>query len=193
MAYDPAKPYANKMDPQGSGSPYDYLRNKATQDAGNQQAQGLDAITRRYAAMGNLNSGAYTKAIEDNSRTAANASQNAQGQIDMAENAQALPYAQLAQQGSQFSQSLSAQLSEAEKTRGQQESQYGRTLGEQQSEFGQEMPLKQQQLDLEARQQNIDKEANNINERLGTYQAHHSGGLLGGGGFLGSGLGNGGK
>lgn len=188
MAYDPANPFGNKTSTSG-GDPYDYLRTKATQDAGNQQAQGLDALTRRYSAMGNLNSGAYTKAIEDNSRTAANSAQNAQGQIDVAEQQGALPYAQMAQQGGQFQQQMQQQQSQL----AQQESQYGRSLGEQQSEFSQEMPLKSRQLDLEASQQGLDQQANDINAQLGGYQAHHSGGLFGGGGTLGLGIGNGGK
>lgn len=169
MAYDPANPY---KDQQGSASPYDYLRNKATQDAGNQQAQGLDSLTRRFASMGNLNSGAYTKAIEDNSRTAATNAQNAQGQVDLAENAQALPYAQMAQQGSQFGQSLAEQQA---------------ARNQQGSQFSQELPLKSRQLDLEASQQGMDEAANQFNERMGTYQANHSGGMFGQGGFLGMG------
>lgn len=164
-SYDPGNPYKDKV---GNGSPYDYLRNKATQEAGNSQAQAQDAITRRAAAMGNLNSGSYIKAQEELGRQAQDQAQNARGQIDVAEVQGALPYRQMEQQQSQFE----------------------KQLGQQESQFSREMPLKQRQLDLEERQQNLDAHANDLNYQLGQYQSQHSGGLFGGGGALGLGLGN---
>lgn len=168
MAYDPAKPFEAQTGK--GGSPYDAVRQKATKDAGNQEAQGLDAITRRFAAMGNLNSGSYVKAQEELSRQAQERNQDAQGKIDMAEVQGALPYAEMEQK----------------------ESQFGRQLGQQESQFGRELPLKQRQLDLEASQQALDAHANDLNYELGQYQSQHSGGLFGGGGFLGIGGGGGG-
>ncbi len=182
MAYDPANPYANK---QGTNSPFDYLRNKATADAGNQESQGLDALTRRYAAMGNLNSGSYTKAIQANSTATQERNQDAQGKIDVAENAQALPYAQLAAQKEQFGQQLGFEGKKLD----QAASQFGQQQAQQESQFGRELPMKSRQLDLEASQQAMDQRANDINADMGKYQMQHSGGLFGGGGFIGSGLG----
>lgn len=163
MAYDPGNPYKDKV---GNGSPYDYLRNKATQEAGNSQAQAQDAITRRAAAMGNLNSGSYIKAQEELGRQAQDQAQNARGQIDVAEVQGAMPYKQMEQQQGQFE----------------------KQLGQQESQFAREMPLKQRQLDLEERQQNLDAHANDLNYQLGQYQSQHSGGLFGGGGALGLGI-----
>lgn len=173
--YSQANPFQNRA---GGSSPFDYLRKQATDNAGNQEAQGLDALTRRFAAMGSLNSGANIKATEDNTRTATANAENAKGQIDMAENAQALPYAQMAQQNQQFGRSLG----ETQAARQQQSNQ-----------FGQEIPLKQRQLDLESSQQDMDREANAFNERMGQFQANHSGGMFGQSGFLGLGLGTGGN
>ena len=50
---------ANPFGTAGSQDPYQGMRNQATQNAGNAQSQNMDRISRRYAAMGNLNSGAY--------------------------------------------------------------------------------------------------------------------------------------
>lgn len=167
--YDPANPFKDKTAGQG-GSPYDYMRQKATQDSSTGQAQAMEALTRRQAAQGsgNMNNGSYIKGVEEVQRQGQQANQDAQGQINMAEMQGALPYKQMEQQ----------------------EGQFGRQLGQQESQFSREMPLKTRQLDLEERQQNLDSHANDINARLAEFQANHSGGLFGGGGILGFGIGD---
>lgn len=159
---------ANPFGGPAGADPYNALRNQATEQAGNDQAQGLDAIQRRFAAMGQLNSGANIKAQEELNRQSTDAKQNAIGNINVAEQQQALPYAQLQQQGQEFgsSQDLAQQQ-----------------LGEQSNEFGANLQLGQNQQDL-------DTAANNINASLGAFQANHSGGLFGGGGILGFGIGD---
>lgn len=165
MAFDPANPFASKTG--GGGDPYEYMRQRATQDANNSQAGALDAMTRKMAAQGNLNSGSYIKGIEELNRQAQQQGQDARGKIDLAETQGALPYAQMGLQREQ--------------------------MGQQESQFAREMPLKSRQLDLEANQQALDAHANDINQALGEWQNSHSGGLLGGGGFLGLGMGGSGQ
>ena len=89
---------------------YDSQRKIATDAAQAAGAQGIDAITRRYAAMGNLNSGAYTQALADSSRNTQEATERAMSGIDSNQN-------QMNQQESQFNRSL-----------GENESQFGRSL-----------------------------------------------------------------
>lgn len=160
MAFDAANPFGQ------GGDPYQGLRNKAQQDAGNAQSQNLDAMTRRFAAMGNLNSGAYVQAQQNAGREASQQAQDQTTAINMGEQQAAIPYAQMKQQ----------------------EDQFGRQLGQQKEQFEKELPMKQRQLDLEASQQGLDSAANATNAELAKYQEKHSGGLLGGGGFLGTGL-----
>lgn len=167
MAYDPANPNGT---PAGQ-SPYDALRKKAIDDGGNATSQGMDAITRRYAAMGNINSGAYTKAQEDVTRDANKTTQDSLANIGIAEQQQALPQ---------------AQFQEAK-------SEYGQNLAEQKSEFSQSNQNQTRALDLQQKQQQLDQATNDLNAGFAKYQQSHSGGLLGGGGFLGTGIGAGSK
>lgn len=174
--WDPAHPFGNS-----GADPYEGIRNRAVQDAGNMQSQNIDAITRRYAAMGNLNSGSYVKALQEAGRQAAQQGQDQVANINLAEQQGALPYAQLEQERA---------------NQAQQERQFGAQYGlsqaqlsEQSRQFGKELPLKAQQLDLEANQQHLDELANIMNRDLAEEQMSRSGGLLGGGGFLGLGVG----
>lgn len=179
--YDPNNPY------QGA-DPYATQRTQATNAAQGAGQQSMDAISRRYAAMGNLNSGSYTSALQDAGDQTQKATEGAISGINSQENAaniqnqqfqqaqgqQAGEFGQqLAQQGSQFGQSQNQQLGEFQGSQAQQASQ-----------FGTSSELQQQSL-------NNDAAANAINASLGQYQQQHSGGLLGGGGMLGTGLFNG--
>lgn len=154
--------------------PYNQIKQQAVNSAQAAGQQGLDAITRRYAAMGNLNSGSYANAEAQNSRDTQSATENALGNIGLGEQAQNI-------QQNQFGQQL-----------GQQGSEFGQQLGQQASQFAQTLPLQQQSLDLEAKQQGLDAQANDINASLGQQQLSRTGGLFGGGGFLGTGIGGGG-
>jgi hypothetical protein len=149
---------------------YQGMRNQAQQDAGNAQAQNLDAITRRFAAMGNQNSGANIQAMQNAGRDAAQQSQDQIGKINMQEQ-------NVADQGLMQHNQLQEQNSEFTQGQAQQESQ-----------FEKQLPLEARKLDLEASQQGLDSAANAINANMGQWQQKHSGGLLGGGGFMGSGL-----
>lgn len=160
--------------PQNPGA-YQGMRNQAQQDAGNEQTQNLDAITRRFAAMGNMNSGAYVQAQQNAGRDAATQAQDQIGKINMQEQ-------NVADQGLLQHNQLQEQNNEFMQGQGQQEAQ-----------FENELPLKSRQLDLEANQQGMDQAANAFNEQLAGFQANHSGGMFGQGGFLGLGNGAGGQ
>ncbi len=171
MAYDPANPAGVGNDP------YAAQKNKAVQTAQAAGSNGMDAITRRYAAMGGLNSGSYAQATADNARKTQQDQEGAVGDINAQEVQNSLPFKQQEIQN-QF------QGGQADKQLGFQQSQ----LAQQESQFGRTLPLQSRQLDLEASQQHLDHEANMINQELGQYQNAHSGGLFGGGGFLGLGI-----
>lgn len=164
MAYNPA-------DAAGLNgrNPYDAARKNAVDTAQGAGQNSMDAITRRYAAMGNLNSGSYAKQVENVGRDTQQAQQDAVGKVDMGEIQNAMPFQM---QERQF---------------GQQDKQ----LAQQESQFQRELPLKQRSLDLEASQQGLDAKANEINANLAGKQLERSGGLFGGGGFLGTGIGGG--
>lgn len=170
MAFNAANPFNT---PSGQ-DPYQGAKNQAVQTAGNAQSQNMDAISRRFAAMGNLNSGAYVQAQTDANRGAQQDAQNQISNINVAEQQGAVPYAQIQSQEGMQGQQL-----------GQQQGQYEQSLGEQQTEFNKNYQLAQNQ-------QAMDSAANALNGSLSQWQQQHSGGLLGSGGFLGLGIGNGG-
>ena len=106
----------NFANPYQGADPYAEQRKIATDAAQGAGAQGLDAITRRYAAMGNLNSGSYTQALADNSRNTQAATEQAVSGLNAQQNQQA-----------------------------QQESQFGRQIGEQESQYARGLDLGQNQ------------------------------------------------
>lgn len=165
----PANPF--KQNPNA----YQDMRNKAQQDAGNEQSQSMDALTRRFAAQGGLNSGAYIQAQQNVGRDAAQQAQDQIGKINMQEQS-------VADQGMMQHNQLQEQNNEFTQSQGQQEAQ-----------FENELPLKSRQLDLESNQQGMDAAANAFNEQLAGFQANHSGGMFGQGGPLGLGNGLGGS
>ena len=116
-----------------------------------------------------------SQALTDANRNAQQDAQNQTSNINVAEQQGAVPYAQIQSQEKQ----QAAQL-------GQQAGQFGQSLAEQQSEFGKNYQLAQNQ-------QAMDAQANQMNSELAAFQANHSGGLFGGGGFLGLGNGLGGQ
>lgn len=186
MAYDPANPTPGQ-------DPYDALRKKAVTDAGAAGQQGMDAITRRYAAMGNLNSGSYAQSLKDSGRQTQQDQETALGSINQQQVQDSLPFKQQeiqnTFQGGQNAAQLAQQQSQFTSGQAQQQGQFTQSQGQQASQFGQTLPLQQRQLDLEQSQQGLDEQANEINQELGDYQNKHSGGFLGGGGTFGAGAG----
>lgn len=187
MAYEANQAYGGQS---GGQDPYAYQRNLAQQRASGQQQSNFDALQRRFAANGGMNSGAAIQAEQNANRDTQQNLENTQGSISQQQGQNTIEQQQRqAMLGQQ--QAFAGQQTGLE--RQQQESQFGRSLGQQASQFQQELPLKQKALDLEAKQQGMDLQAMTFNEGLAQWQQSHSGGLLGAGGFLGTGFGSGGS
>lgn len=193
MAYNAADPTGGAS---GGQDPYNYQRNLATQRAAGAKAQNTDALQRRFAANGMSNSGAAITAQTNSDRDVQQNLENTEGNIGMEEAKSAIPFQLLDKQqefqGQQAHLSRAQQESQFGRGLSEQKSEFGEKLGEQKSEFSQEMPLKTRALDLQSSQQGLDATAMEFNENLAKYQQGHSGGLLGAGGLLGTGLGTGG-
>lgn len=147
---------------QQNADAYNKLRTQATQNAGNNAAQGTDAIQRRFAAMGGQNSGANIQAIGDLNRGTSQGLNDTLANIGVQE------------QGANLQ---AGQLGVAQKAQAAQESQFRDTL-----------PLQQQQMTLQQQELASSQHANDVNEALGRQQLRQSGGLFGGGGFAGLGF-----
>lgn len=150
---------------------YDAMRARLNQQFSQSQNQAQDSIDRQFAAMGGgPGNGAQIKQTE-------NLAAETNKQKDLA------------------NQDINAQEAQARFNLGQTESQRAYESGEalkgrtaQAGEFGVEQLGNLGQLDLAFK--NAQQQANNdaFNRALAEYQAKHSGGLFGGGGFLGLGL-----
>lgn len=155
---------------------------KSTLSQGRSQAQ--DALQRRLAALGNLNSGAGMKQIEnldaDTARTEADATLNLNSQQAQAEEAKSFQASQAAQGRNYSREQYNAGLG----------FQFGQFQFDAQSKLAQ-LDLANKQLDLSGQQFDWQKQIDEYNKKLGAYQAGHSGGLFGGGGLLGTGIGAG--
>lgn len=187
MAYDYSQPSGG----QGGGSdPYANQRNQAAQRAAGQQSANYDALQRRFANNGGMNSGAAIQAEGNADRGTQQDLENTQGKISEQQGQN-----DISQQQKQtlMGQEEGFQGQQATAARAQQESQFGRSQAQQQSQFSQELPLKSRALDLEANQQGMDEQAMQFNENLATYAQNNPGGLFGGGGALGLGIDNPGK
>jgi hypothetical protein len=161
---------------------YDQIRNQ-TQMALNAQKQGSsNAIDRRFAAMGNMNSGAYVKAQQMNDQQSDETAANAMSGIGFQE-AQARRALQQQESNKEFQSGESTKQFNAN-----QSTQY-KQLNNQFNQWKFDANSKIGQLDLaykNAQQQAADDQ---FNAEMAQYQARHSGGLLGSGGFLGTGIG----
>lgn len=159
---------------------------RATQ-AINAQAQGAnDAISRRFAAMGASGSGA---AVKQTSQVFSDASDKS---TDV---------------GNQIQESLSVQIGDAQRAHMENEANRefqsgealkGRNAGREQynaeSEFKDKVfrfdaSSKLSALEMQETQMDRDAQDQAFNKEMANYQKQHSGGLLGGGGILGTGMG----
>lgn len=194
---------------------YDYLRNRATEQASQQGGVAQDAIQRRFAAMGALNSGGAIKQAqlqgEASDRQKAEALQGIDFQESQArdamnrEESQKEYQSQEALKGRQFSadEGFRGRKFSAEQTAqarnyeaGQQALQRNmqRELYNADSQFKSDVTNFDSQsklagLDLQWQQFLEDTKNNAINAANAEHQKRNSGGLLGAGGFLGTGIG----
>lgn len=151
-----------------------------TEQSYNKNAQGSnEALQRRFAAMGGLNSGAYIKQAEIQQQQNQEAKSNAMNDL-----------------GAKFA----GQESERAYQSGEQAKNFNASATNQTNQFNAGL-ARQGQMDqiegqskiaaLEAQQQQMEQGANEseFNAAMQQYQAKHSGGFLGAGGFLGTGMG----
>lgn len=186
---------------------YDAIRSQ-TQRTLNAQGQGAqDAIQRRFARMGNLNSGAYVKAAQLQDQTTAQTTADALNRIGF-EESQARRGLQQAEdakvfqstealagrnfQGQQATLGRNFEALQAAAARNAQaELQTNLFNAQQANQFNQwqfEADTKLDAMDLAIKQQQQAAAEAAFNAAMATYQAEHSGGLLGAGGVLGLGL-----
>lgn len=170
------------------------MRGRAQQDIqmrGNATGQNQqDLMRRRLAAAGTLNSGAGIKAL-----------QNAQTEVDtrtgeeLRSANEGFDAKALEQDANEAQQRV--QLEEAAKGRNMAREQFNEESRFKEKMFRadtvakfQAMDLQIDQLDLSKLQLKLQQEESDFNRRLATWEAQNSGGLFGGGGFLGLGIGN---
>jgi hypothetical protein len=139
-----------------------------TQRANQTAQQGRDAMTRRFAALGGLNSGAAIKALERADNTANEQREAGLAEIDAREGQ------------NQFA------AEEADKVRAFQGNQAAIDRAMQQKAFDFQTGA---QFNLQKDQLRLAQEESAFNRRMARHQMENSGGLLGGGGFLGTGIG----
>lgn len=183
MAYDPNNPTGS------SGSPYDTLRSRARQQSDVAKNQGLEALQRRYAAMGNLNSGSYIAQQNQLNQKADEDLQNRLGDIGLSEQegANQRNFQREMTQGAQAFQSKQAELA-----RDFQAGQADKEMALKRELSKNELQQTMRKLDLEFQNSELERQAMQANMDMNNWQKQHSGGLLGAGGFLGTGIGSGG-
>lgn len=150
---------------------------QGAQAAGQQQTE---ALQRRFAAMGGgPGSGAMEK-IQGQQQEALNRNTNeAMGGVDAQQ-----------QQLDEKEKERSFAAEEAQKGRTQQQGQFEANLGFQSKQFDFNKSSKLRELDQMDKKFNLDRELGYANIDMEKEKARKSGGLLGGGGFLGLGIGN---
>lgn len=173
---------------------YDAMRSRLNSQYSQQQSEAQDALDRQFAAAGG-GPGNGTQAKQTENLAAGIAKQKGQDLEGInAEEAATRTQLQQAEQQKEF------QSGEAARGYGFQANQFNAGQNLQAQEFNQQMPLQYEQLGLTTANDlaglntswdQAEAEANNneFNKALSEFQATHSGGLLGGGGFLGLGIG----
>ena len=168
---------------------YDYLRRQVASQSNQKKSEAQDAIKRRFAALGGLNTGAYIKQAALADESANQQQEEALGQIGFQE-AQSRRGLERDESGKEF------QSGEAFKQRegalGQQDFQNRVSIAD--FDFRQRLAQadnnsKLRQLDLAMYQAELGARESAYNKELSQYQAGKQGGLFGGGGTLGLGLG----
>lgn len=152
-------------------------RVRAGSQASAETQQANDAVTRRFAAMGGLGSGAYIKQTELQQQRGEDRKAEAMSKVD-------------AQEADLMSHELDKeyQSGEAAKGRGLQREMYNSDLDFKDKVFRFDSNSKLAQMQLAFEQSDRDSQDQEFNKQLSLYQAKNQGGLLGAGGFAGTGL-----
>lgn len=160
---------------------FEQARTKVNEQANQAGSAASEALKRRFAAMGALNSGAAIKSQEE----ATNENETRRLDALSGVNNQEAAAKRGLEQG------------EADKEFQANQALVGRNMQRELYNADQDFKSKLNQfdsysklaqLDMGFDQQDMDKRNNDYNMELSKYQADHSGGLFGGGGFLGLGL-----
>ncbi|HYE72381.1 MAG TPA: hypothetical protein VEF04_03585 [Blastocatellia bacterium] len=149
---------------------FEAIRNDARNAASGQKSTAMNALERRFAAMGNLNSGAYVKQMQN---------------LDDRYNQDA--YKSMNEINFQEAQQRRA-MQDKESDR---EFQSGEAFNNRQFQAGQnefDNQTKLRSLDLALHNANMESADSKFNAEMALYQAKKSGGLFGSGGFLGLGI-----
>lgn len=158
---------------------FEQARNLTSQSLNAQKQGSDDAMQRRFAAMGNLNSGAYIKAAQVGDQQANESRGNAMAGIGMQE--------------AQTRRGLQQQEAQKEFQSGEQAKMYNAQAGNQFQQFKTGLSAdsmgKVASLDLAYKGMQQQAADDAYQARMNEYQAKHSGGLFGAGGFLGVGVG----
>lgn len=182
-------PAAYQRDPNiSAGKPlpeFEALRNKAKSQNRAQADQNQSAIARRFASIGGLNSGAFIKQQQIADQASADRESQAMADIGFQE-AQAARGLEEAERAREF------QSGEAAKAR--EFSQFDRDLQAQNFNFQQKLAefdnnAKLRALDLQMYNSKLGATESQFNKELAQYTSTKQGGLLGSGGFLGTGFG----
>lgn len=165
---------------------FNVARDRAKQSAGAAAVQGGDAINRRFAAMGNLNSGAALKAAENVRNEAAAQEQNALAQINAQEQAVRFDVDQ-----ANLNRDLQRQENVAQRNFQRDLKNLDQAFQEKVFSFDSQSKLAQLDIGLNESmiKNTLEQDAQEFNKRMEGYKAKNSGGLLGGGGLLGTGIG----
>jgi hypothetical protein len=162
--------------PVGTAAPttFDVARRRLDQQSASNKQESTDAIQRRFAALGGLNSGSSLKAQQMAQDQADSQKQNQMDSINAAE-ADDAARKQEAQTQRDFASA------EAEKQRGFQKEQSGIDRAFQDKVFSFDSSSKLKQLDMMGQELAMKNKATQ-------HQIETTGGLFGGGGFLGLGI-----
>lgn len=166
-------------------------RKMANQRAEANRQNSQDALKRRFASMGALNTGSAIKAQQLADQSSAQQKEQAMLDIDSQEQAAREVQANRDFQAGEAEKQRSFAAGEAEKQRSftGKQADIDRVFQDKVFNFDKESKLKQ--LDLQAQDLSLRREENEFNKRLARYQAGQTGGLFGSGGFLGTGIGAG--
>jgi hypothetical protein len=172
--------------PTGALPQFDLMRQRAQREIsqkGNADAQGTqDIMRRRLAASGSLQSGAGIKALQTAQETA---SQKTQEQLQSAREG---IDSQEAQQRTQLEESTKGRNLQREQFNEEQRFRDRMFRADTFAKF-QDLERQVESMDLSQLQVKLQQEESLFNQKLARWQASNTGGLFGGGGFLGTGIG----
>lgn len=173
---------------------YDQLRQNTDNTLNAQKQQSDDAMKRRFAAMGGLNSGSYIKQQQNSDNDMAGQKENAMNQIGFQEAGEAQRRKEVTQ-GQQFQtgERLGSQEfagSESALGRAQQQSQFGQSFGLQSKAQTLAEKAQEDQNTYQNKALQQEENANLFNEQMARQQADNPGGIvqgvMGKGGVFGS-------